>query len=293
MQNPLPFTGAEKKSKKSAPQGPIQWLNRCYGYIRVSTKKQQNEGVSLDNQKKNIEAWALINKHEIVDILADKGISGTTIEKRPGFMKIFNILQPGETLVAYSFSRLSRTTRDCLNILHALDARGCRVVIITENLDTSTAMGQFATVMMSAVAELEVRMIKGRVKDSMDFKKSKGEFVGRPPYGWKQTGGKGSGLEKVPEQQAIIERIKIMRTTFTEEGKQLSYEKIAAVLNDEKIKPPGKGAYWTHSSVSRVFKQKDVKTKGRSPGRQRKGYIPSAEKEEDSSSEEGVDKVSK
>lgn len=272
-----------KKTRKMPEPGEIKFLNRCYGYIRVSTKHQKDEGMSLENQEKKLQAWATINDHTMIEVIPDKGISGTSIERRPGLVRLLEIIKPGETLLTYNFSRLSRSARDFLNILHEMNMRGCRVVIMTENLDTGTPYGRFTATLFSAVAELEADVIRKRVQDSMDVKKEKGEFVGRIPYGWKQVGGKGSGLEEVPEQQKVISRIKLLRASFTVEGKQYSYEKIANVLNDEKIKPPGKSAYWTHTHISRIYNRGEVRTKGRSPTRARYMKKPVEEDGDDDS----------
>jgi len=78
--------------------------------------------------------------------------------------------------------------------------------------------------MFAAVAELEAGIIKQRVKDAMEMKKEKGEFVGRIPYGWKLSNGKGSDLEEIPEQQQVITAIRQLREGALTEGKTMSYE---------------------------------------------------------------------
>ena len=50
---------------------------KAVGYIRVSTDEQANEGVSLDNQRKRIEAFCIAKDWELVDVykgrLKDEG----------------------------------------------------------------------------------------------------------------------------------------------------------------------------------------------------------------------------
>lgn len=223
--------------------------------------------MSLEVQRKKIDAWATMQDHKLIEIFADEGVTGTSIEPRKRLTALLEIIKRGETLVTLSFSRLSRSARDFLNILYELTMKGCRVVVINENLDTRTPYGKFCATMFSAVAELEADMISHRVTDAMDLKSEKGEFVGRVPYGWKLASGPGSGLVEVPDEQLVIRRIKELRASFTLENKQYSYEAIAKKLNADNIKPPGKAKEWTYKQVSRIYARGEVKTLGRSNGK--------------------------
>jgi site-specific DNA recombinase len=51
---------------------------QAIGYVRVSTQKQVDEGVSIDAQVNKIKAWASLNDYEVVEIFIDEGISGKT-----------------------------------------------------------------------------------------------------------------------------------------------------------------------------------------------------------------------
>ena len=260
-----------QKQKKGIPPDPekIKWSNRAYGYIRVSTKKQEKKGLSLEDQALKINAWGVMKDHKVVKIYEDRGITGTSIEKRPALTELLDIIKMGETLVTLAFSRLSRSARDFLNIIHDLSMRGCRIVIINEGLDTSTPYGRFTALMFIGVAQLESDLIKLRVKEAMKLKKKKGEFVGRVPYGWRLSAGPQSNLEENPEQQLVIAEIKRFRLmTNPSTHRTYSYEAIAETLNARKINPPGKTSKgWTHKSVSRVCNQPTVITRGKDPTR--------------------------
>lgn len=254
----------KKKSKKQEyieEEGFIV-VKRCYGYIRVSTTKQVDEGLSLENQEEKIRAWAILHDYLVVDIIADKGISAVSMDNRDGLLKLLEIIEPGEALVVHSFSRLSRNVADFLNINNQLKEKKCQLVVIKEGLDTSSPHGRFAAVMFAAIAELEVEITKERINESMKLKKKKGEFVGRIPYGWKLKDGKGTGLIEVEEEQAIISRIKEIRNKCDEKGKHTAYDTIAQILNDEKVKPPTKSKEWHHTTISRIYNRGEVNIKG-------------------------------
>ena len=51
-------------------------MEQAIGYIRVSTEKQTNEGVSLEAQKARIASWCKTNDYELVKVYVDAGISG-------------------------------------------------------------------------------------------------------------------------------------------------------------------------------------------------------------------------
>lgn len=232
-------------------------LKKAYGYTRVSTLIQADEGISLENQKKKINGWCDLNDYELVKIYSDEGISGRSINKRVALAELLEIIKRGETLIVYSFSRLSRSVKDFLYITTNLREKECEIVILKEGLDTSTAHGKFVATLMAALAQLESDITSERVSDAMQHKITQGEFVGRPPYGWKLENGKGSNLIEILIEQNIIIHIKELR------DKELSYQKIADILNSECVTPPGKSKKWYHSSVSRICNRGEVVVKGK------------------------------
>lgn len=262
----------EARKKKPTPPKfeDIKWTNRCYGYIRVSTKKQKDEGLSLEIQRKKINAYATMKDLDVIEIFSDEGISGKSIEGRKNLMKLLSIIQQGETFVTLTFSRLSRNVRDFLNIQFNLELKGCCLAIINEGLDTRTPYGRFTATMFSAVAQLEGDIISSRVQDAMNLKREKGEFMGRVPYGWKLSAGPGSDLIEIPYEQNVIKTIRTLRESITLQGRQWSYAKIAEKLNEDKIDPPGKSTRWGEKQVLRIYQRGPIRTKGRSPERQRK-----------------------
>ena len=83
------------------------------GYVRVSTQEQASEGVSLDAQRDRLTAYCKMNGIKLIDIKADEGISGSTLE-RPGLQAALQMLKRGRanTLLVAKLDRLSRSLRD-------------------------------------------------------------------------------------------------------------------------------------------------------------------------------------
>ena len=79
-----------------------------YGYCRVSTLKQANEGESLDVQRRQIEGYALMHDLTINEILVEEGVSGSIpVEERPVGGALFARLQKGDIVIAAKLDRMS------------------------------------------------------------------------------------------------------------------------------------------------------------------------------------------
>tara|TARA_R110002153_G_scaffold148898_2_gene300242 strand:+ start:130 stop:837 length:708 start_codon:yes stop_codon:yes gene_type:complete len=231
-------------------------MNKCYGYVRVSTQYQVDDGFSLEFQEKEIRNYAEYKKLNLVKIFYDRGKSGREIKTRKELQEVLNIMEKDDVLIFYSLSRLVRKAKDFHNIDEELRDRGCSIVSIKENLETVTTMGKAFAGITAVFAELESNSTSDRVKEGMKMKKEKGERLGRIPYGWKLSNGKGTDLIEVPEEQVVINLIKKMR----EEGN--TAVKIIKHLEDNGIPPPKLSKQWRPCTVLNMVK-KEVNIKGR------------------------------
>ena len=75
--------------------------------------------------------------------------------KRPQLKALMEIVQSGDTVIVESISRFARNTRDLLDLVDRLTAKGVEFVSQKERLDTSTPTGKFMLTVFGAVAELE------------------------------------------------------------------------------------------------------------------------------------------
>lgn len=232
-------------------------MNKCYGYIRVSTNYQVDDGLSLEFQEKEIRDYAKANKLELVKIYMDKGKSGRQIKGRKQLEEVLEIMKRGDTLLLYTLARLARNSRECKNILYEIDKRGCSFVSIKQKLETVTPGGRAFVGMTAVFDELESDIISERVKEGMKMKKEKGEFLGRISYGWKLSNGKGSDLIEDEEQQKVIKKIKEMKDDREKVKDIIKY------LVDNKIPPPKSSKEWTENTIANILKKKVINTKGR------------------------------
>src|SRR3984957_13579040 len=86
---------------------------RTVAYLRVSTDKQADRGVSLDAQRAKVAAYAELYELDLVEVIVDAGASAKTLD-RPGLTRALAMLRTGkaEALLVVKLDRLTRSVRD-------------------------------------------------------------------------------------------------------------------------------------------------------------------------------------
>jgi len=184
-----------------------------YGYIRVSTLQQANDGDSLETQLKQIGSYASLKGFEIPseNFVTERGVSGSIeFEKRPEGSKLFEKLCSGDVLIFSKLDRAFRNTRNALNTLHELKVRGISVHFIDLGGDvTNDGIGSVIFTILSAFASFERERIATRIREVKQVQKTEGRFLGGfTRFGYTVEDEK---LTPNPEQQAIIKEMKVMR----------------------------------------------------------------------------------
>ena len=85
-----------------------------------------------------------------------------------------------EKVIVYSFSRFARSTKHLLEASEQFKSLDIEFVSLSENIDTSTAIGNAFFTIISAIAQLERELISERVKNGLANAIAKGKKVGRP-----------------------------------------------------------------------------------------------------------------
>lgn len=215
---------------------------KAYGYCRVSTE-EQTEGVSLDSQMAKITAYADVHDHVLLDVLSDDGVSGKGIDNRPGLLgTIDRVCKSGGLLIVYSISRLSRSTRDIIDIAERLDQHGAQIASITENIDTTSASGRMFFKILAVLAEFEREMIVERTTAALFRKRQRNEVVGNIPYGFRRDG---NNLVIDPHEVGGLRLILAQMDAGT------SYAGIARMLDDASYCPRS-GPLWDRGVVRRI-----------------------------------------
>ena len=101
--------------------------------------------------------------------------------QRPELQKMMEYVCRGDTVIVESISRFARNTRDLLELVEKLAAKGVEFVSLKESIDTSTPTGKFMLTIFGAVAELEREYILQRQREGIEIAKAQGKYTGRKP----------------------------------------------------------------------------------------------------------------
>ena len=218
---------------------------RLIGYIRVSTSEQARKGVSLDAQVERIEAYAKYMGHELVEIVADRGVSAKDTN-RPGFERVTKLLDAdaADGLVVYSIDRFARSTLDFLMGVDRFAKAGKDFISLREQIDSSSPHGRFVMTVFAALAQMERELIASRTSEGLQKRKRDGLVYGNTPYGFRR---RGKELVADRDEQEVLTYIYSM----VDAGRP--YSRIAKNLNRMEI-PSKRGKQWGASNIIRLLK---------------------------------------
>src|SRR5580704_15229177 len=155
---------------------------KAIGYVRVSTQKQADFGVSLEAQTEKVRAMAVVQGAELADVIVDAGESAKSLN-RPGMARLLSLVDSGavDTIIISKLDRLTRSVKDLAELLERFTRRGVSLVSMAESLDTGTAAGRLVLNIMVSVSQWEREAIGERTRDAMSHKRANGERLGTVP----------------------------------------------------------------------------------------------------------------
>ena len=140
-----------------------------FGYARVSTQDQ-----NVDRQLDELKAAGCQK------IFYEK-ISGTKME-RPEFLRMLDQVRSGDLIIITELTRLSRSTKDLLNVVEMLEEKGVSIKSLKESwLDTSSAHGKLLFTFFAGISQFERDIISERVKSGLQAARARGRLGGRKP----------------------------------------------------------------------------------------------------------------
>jgi len=221
---------------------------KAVGYIRVSTEEQAKEGVSLAAQRERIKALCRARAWPLVAVHADEGISGTR-EDRPGLDAALADLREdrANVLVAVELSRIARNARQILNLIHDHFRDSQQLVLVSGEVDTTTAMGKAICGFSAVLAQLERDLIAERTSQALQHKIEQGLWIGRVPFGFKE--GPGGQRQDIHTWEVDREGLAAVRQIRRLRKKGVSLRAICQRLNHQGVPSPRKGQAWGPSTV--------------------------------------------
>ena len=138
------------------------------GYVRASTTDQNTTRQEV-----------LMESLGVDQIYIDR-VSGKNTD-RPELRRMMTFVREGDTVIVESISRFARNTRDLLDLVERLTAKGVEFVSKKEAIDTTTPSGKFMLTIFGAVAELEREYILQRQREGIAIAREQGVYKGRKP----------------------------------------------------------------------------------------------------------------
>ncbi|MFA6377235.1 MAG: recombinase family protein [Acholeplasmataceae bacterium] len=216
---------------------------RVCAYARVSTDDEDQ----INSYKVQVEEYTHRIKENpswsFVGIYADLGLSGTSMKKRPEFMKMVEAVRKGEVdlILVKSISRFARNVVDIVSLVHEFRILGCVIYFEKENMYSDDSKADFTLSVLSSIAQEESRSISTNVKWSVEKKFRNGIVHRTKLYGY--TNGTEKGELVVNQEHAP--NVRLVFSLFIQ---GYNVNDIVKILNDRMI-PSLNGNKWLYSTV--------------------------------------------
>lgn len=137
------------------------------GYARVSSRDQ-----NLDSQLDMLQAVGC-------ERIFEERVSGAK-ESRPEWDRLLEFLRPGDTIVVAELSRMTRSLRHLLSLVHDFEKEGVQIVSLREHIDSSSATGRAFLSIIGAINQMERELKSERAAAGRASAKARGRTGGRP-----------------------------------------------------------------------------------------------------------------
>ena len=220
---------------------------RVAAYARVSTDSDE-QLLSLEAQKTHYEIF--IKSHadwEFVGLYYDEGISGTSMKKRTGLLRMLEDCDKEkiDLIITKSISRFSRNTLESIETVRKLRSIKIHMYFEKENIDTGRMDGELLLTILSSLAENESRTISTNQVWAVQKRFRSGSFtVGSPPYGYRNKNG---------EMVIDTNEAPVVKKIFSMAIDGYSSKEIAEELEEDDI-PTRRGGKWNASCVNRMLR---------------------------------------
>lgn len=249
--------GKEKEQMKTITeitrQRPTPPQIRLAAYCRVSSDSSDQLHSFAAQIKYYSEYCKRHPEYKFVDIYADEGITGTSMEKRDDFRRMLRDCKKGliDRIIVKSMSRFARNTEEMLTALRALEQMEVSVYFEEQGLDTKSMNSEMFATFPGMVAQQESVSISQNMRWSYKKRMESGEFnCCAPAYGFDLLNGK---LVINETEAAVIRRI------FDLYLQGVGMQTIANILNNEGVRRQYGREKWHHTTVNYVLNNERYK----------------------------------
>ena len=249
--------GKEKTQMKTITeitrQKPAPPQIRLAAYCRVSSDSSDQLHSFAAQIKYYSEYCKRHPEYKFVDIYADEGITGTSMEKRDDFRRMLRDCKKGliDRIIVKSMSRFARNTEEMLTALRALEQMEVSVYFEEQGLDTKSMNSEMFATFPGMIAQQESVSISQNMRWSYKKRMESGEFnCCAPAYGFDLINGK---LVINETEAAVIRRI------FDLYLQGIGMQTIANILNDEGVRRQYGREKWHHTTVNYILNNERYK----------------------------------
>jgi DNA invertase Pin-like site-specific DNA recombinase len=152
-----------------------------YGYIRVSTEKQ-----NIENQRHEIIRFANFKEMKVNKWVEETISTRKKLEERT-FGKLLLDLSKDDILIVSELSRVGRNLMQIMSVLHLCMERDVKVFAVKEGYELGDNINSKVLAFAFGLsAEIERNLISQRTKESLARLKAEGRVLGRPKGSKKQ-----------------------------------------------------------------------------------------------------------
>ena len=217
---------------------------RVAAYARVSSSSEDQLNSYRAQNQYYSELISGNPDWEMVDIYADSGITGTSVDKREDFKRMMTDCRKGkiDRILVKSISRFARNTKDCLAAVRELKELGVSVLFEEQGIDTARVSSEMVTAIMASLAQKGSESISGNVRWGVQKRMQDGTYVASSaPYGYRLVN---LQLEIQPEEAEIV------RWIFKRYLAGANIQEIARELNERQSEQPHK---WYKTTISYIL----------------------------------------
>lgn len=216
-----------------ATKGKDSNILKVAAYCRVSTDSEDQINSFVEQIRYYNDFIRSRGDMVLVDIYADEGITGTSVNKRDEFNRMMKDSKAGkiDRVFVKSVSRFARNSLECIENIRLLKSYGTSVFFENDGIDTDTMNSEMILYIKSAFAQEEALAGSKRVRraNQMRMESGKVSFT-NTPFGYDYVD---KTLIPIPEEAEIVRKI----YRYYLEG--MGFSKIAQLLNS-KPNIPGK-----------------------------------------------------
>lgn len=209
--------------------------NKAVIYARFSNGPRQTEQ-SIEGQVADCTAYAERNGLVVIDVYADKHVSGTSTEGRTEFLRMVDDAKKGKfsAVIVWKIDRFGRDRRDIAIYKHQLKSAGVTLHYAAESIPDGPE-GILLESLMEGLAEYYSADLRQKVERGMRESIKKGQYPGKLPFGYTKND------KKIP----IVDKpsAEIVKEIFTLHCADKSTTEISRILANKGIKQSEGGIY--------------------------------------------------